>query len=61
MVRVGDYWSDKETTDIISLLKEYQDVFTRDYKDVKGLVEEMDEMKIELIPGAKPIKNDHTS
>jgi hypothetical protein len=56
MVRVGDYWSDKQTTDIVSLLKEYQDVFARDYKDLKGLVEEMGEMKIELIPGEKPIK-----
>jgi hypothetical protein len=56
MVRVGDYWFDKKTTDIVNLLKEYQDVFARDYKDLKGLVEEMGEMKIELIPGAKPIK-----
>jgi len=50
MVRVGDYWSDKKTTDIVSLLKEYPDVFACDYKDLKGLVEEMGEMKIELIP-----------
>jgi hypothetical protein len=56
MVRIGDYWSDKKTTDIVNLLKEYQDVFARDYKDLKGLVEEMGEMKIELIPGEKPIK-----
>jgi hypothetical protein len=28
----------------------------RDYKELKGLVEEMGEMKIELIPGEKPIK-----
>jgi hypothetical protein len=27
MVRVGDYWSHKQKTDIVSLLKEYQDVF----------------------------------
>jgi hypothetical protein len=54
--RIGDYWTDKKTTDIVNLLKEYQDVFAHDYKDLKGLVEEMGEMNIELIPGEKPIK-----
>lgn len=56
MAQVSDYWTEKETVDIEDLLKEYQDVFARDYKDLKGLVEEMGEMKIELIPRAKPIK-----
>jgi hypothetical protein len=42
--------------DIVDLLKEYQDVFSQDYKYLKGLVAEMGEMKIELIPGEKPIK-----
>ena len=56
MVRVSDYWSDEKKSDIVSLLKEYQDVFACDYKDLKGLVEKMGEMKIELIPGEKPIK-----
>jgi hypothetical protein len=56
MVRVGDYWSEKQTTDIVDLLKEYQDVFSRDYKYLKGLVAEMGEMKIELISGENPIK-----
>jgi hypothetical protein len=51
----------KKIVDIVNLLKEYQDVFSRDYKDLKGLVEEMGEMKIELIPGENPIKNDHTN
>ena len=31
-------------------------MFARDYKDLKGLVEEMGEMKIDLIPEATPIK-----
>lgn len=56
MVRIGDYWTDKKTTDIVNLLKEYQDIFAHDYKDLKGLVEEMGEMNIELIPGEKTIK-----
>jgi hypothetical protein len=27
MARIGDYWSDKQTMEIVDLLKEYQDVF----------------------------------
>ena len=38
------------------MLKEYQDVFARDYKDLKGLVEEMGEMKIDLLPKAILVK-----
>ena len=45
MSRIGDYWSDQQTTEIADLLKEYQDVFARDYKDLKGLAKEMEEMK----------------
>jgi hypothetical protein len=45
--------------EIVNLLKEYQDVFARDYKYLKVLVQEMGEMKIELIHGAKPVKNKH--
>ena len=56
MAQVGDYWTKKETCDIFDLLKEYQDVFAHEYKELKGLVEEMGEMKIELIPGENPIK-----
>ena len=56
MARIGDYWSEQQTTEIVDLLKEYQDVFARDYKDLKGLVEEMGEMKIDLLPDATPVK-----
>jgi hypothetical protein len=38
------------------LLKEYKDVFSRKYKDVKGLFKGMGETKIEMIPRTKPIK-----
>ena len=41
--KVGDYWSEQHTTKIINLLKEYHDIFARDYKDLKGLIEEMGE------------------
>ena len=56
MAKIGDYWSKQQTTEIVDLLKEYQDVFARDYKDLKGLVEEMGEMKIDLLPEVIPIK-----
>lgn len=56
MVWIGDYWYDNKTTNIVNLLKEYQDNFVCDYKDLKELVEEMGKMKIEFIPRAKPIK-----
>ena len=40
----------------MNLLIEYQYVFERDYKYLKGLVQEMGEMKIELLPDAKHVK-----
>ena len=56
MARIGDYWSEQRTTKIVDLLKEYQDVFARDYKYLKGLVEEMGEMKIDLLLEAILVK-----
>ena len=56
MAKIGDYWSEQQTIDIVNLLKEYQDVFSIYYKDLKGLIEEMGEMKINLILEAKPVK-----
>ena len=56
MARIGDYWSNQQTIEIIDLIKDYQDVFAMDYKDLKGIVEEMGEMKIDLLPEETPIK-----
>ena len=56
MVRIGDYWSEEKTIEIVNLLKEFQDVFARDYKYLKGLVHEMGEMKININPDAQPVK-----
>ena len=56
MARNGDYWSEEQTTEIVDLLKEFQDVFVQDYKDLKGLVAEMGEMKIDIKPDARPVK-----
>ena len=38
MDRIGDYWSDKQTTKIVYLLRKYQDVFSCGHKYLKGLV-----------------------
>ena len=38
IAKIGDYWNEHQTTEIINLLREFQDVFARDYKDLKGLV-----------------------
>ena len=56
MEKVGDYWSEEQTTEIVNLLKEFQYVFIRDYKDIKGLFHEMGEMKINIKPDARPVK-----
>ena len=50
MEKIGDYRSEKQTTKILNLLKEFQDVFAREYKDLKGQVHEMGEMKIDIKP-----------
>ena len=56
MAKIGDYWSEEQTTDIVDLLKEFQDVFSQEYKDLKWLVKEMGEMKIDIKTESKPIK-----
>ena len=40
----------------MNLLKEFQDVFSRDYKYLKGFVHEMGEMKIDTKPNVRPVK-----
>ena len=56
MAKNGDYWSEEQTTEIVNLLKAFEDVFSRDYKDLKGLVHEMGEMKIDIKPDVRPVK-----
>ena len=50
IAKIGEYWTEAQTIEIVNLLKEFQDVFARDYKDLKGLVHEMGEMKIDIKP-----------
>ena len=59
MEKNGDYWNEEQTIEIVKLLKEFQDVFSRDYKYLKGLVHEMGEMKIDIKPDVRPVKKYH--
>ena len=54
--KIGDYWSEAQTAEITNPMKEFQDVFVRDYKDLKGLLHEMGEMKIDVKPDVRPVK-----
>ena len=56
MAKIGYYWSEQQTTEIVNLLREFQDVFARDYKYLKGIVHEMGEMKIDTKPDVWPVK-----
>ena len=56
IAKIGDYWTEAQTTEIVNLLKDFQDVFVADYKDLKGLVHEMGEMKIDINPDVRPVK-----
>lgn len=58
MAKIVDYWLEQQMIEIVNLVKEYQDVFVRDYKDLTGLVEEMGEMKIDLLPEETQLKRD---
>ena len=54
--KIGDYWSEQYTMEINNLLKEYQGVLTWDYEYLKGLVQKMGEMNIDILLDAKPAK-----
>ena len=56
IAKIGDNYTEAQTTEIMNLLKEFQDVFARDYTYLKGLVHEMGEMKIDTKPDVWPVK-----
>ena len=55
IVKIGDYQNEEQMVEIVNLLKGFQNVFARDYKYLKGLVQGMGEMKINIKPKPKPI------
>ncbi len=52
----GDYWDDHIVAEIVALLRAYADLFPCSFMEMKGVVGEVSEMKIELKPGALPIQ-----
>jgi hypothetical protein len=54
---VGDYWDEKTSQEIQSLLREYEDLFPKTFLELKGIKGVMREMKIELKPGSKPVRH----
>lgn len=56
LAKIEDYWSEEQKKKIVNLLRGYHDVFARDYKDLKGIVQEMGEMKITFLPNANLVK-----
>ena len=54
---VGDYWDEKTSQEIQSLLREYEDLFPRNFLELKGIKGVMGEMKIELKSGSKPVRH----
>ena len=45
MEKIKYYWTEHQTININNLLKEYQDEFSRDYNNIKVLVQEMGEIR----------------
>jgi hypothetical protein len=54
---VGDYWDEKTSQEIHSMLREYEDLFPKTFLEIKGIKGAMGEMKIELKPGSNPVRH----
>ena len=55
-VKIGDYCDDATMDKVIELLCEYQDLFPTNIFDRKGIIGDLDVMKITLKLDVKPIK-----
>ena len=53
---IGDYWDEETISKITDLLHEFQDLFPMKFKEMKGIVGDLGEMKILLKPDAMPVK-----
>jgi hypothetical protein len=56
MVNIGDYWDEQTLESITKLLHEYNNLFPTTFIEMKGIAEELGEMKILLRLDARPIK-----
>jgi hypothetical protein len=56
MANIGDYWDEQTIENIIEFLSECSDLFPTTFTEMKGIAEELEEMKIPLRPDARPIR-----
>lgn len=56
MPTIGNYWDEEMATQVVDLLKEYQDIFPHNVSEIKGIIATLGEIRIQLKPDAKPIK-----
>jgi len=56
MAIIGDYWDKEMVTQVVDLLKEYEEFFPRSFSEMKGIVGSLCAMKIQLKPDAKLVK-----
>jgi len=54
--KIGDYWDGLMVDKVTELLHEYQELFSRKFMDLKGIIRYLRLMKITLKPDVKPIK-----
>jgi hypothetical protein len=54
---VGDYWDEKRSQEIQILLREYEDLFPKNFSELKGIKGVMGEMKMDLKPGSKLVRH----
>jgi hypothetical protein len=50
MAIIGDYWDKEMVTQVVDLLKEYEDLFPQIFSEMKGIVGSLGAMKIQLKP-----------
>ena len=53
---IRDYWDDDNVGNITDLLHGFQDMFPTNFSKMKGIVGDLNEMKIPLSPNAKTVK-----
>ena len=55
-LKVGKVYSAKEKFEFVELYKEFPNVFSWEYSDLKGFDPDIAQHTIELFPNAKPVK-----
>ncbi|KAH9319496.1 hypothetical protein KI387_021265, partial [Taxus chinensis] len=53
---IEGYWSEKEVSKIIDLLREFEDLFLRRYHELKGIHNSLGDMRIKLKEGVHPVQ-----